>query len=63
MRPLRYPFAGANGVCTYNYNGLRKKQKVVPFGTRWAEVCRVYGEFARHTDIFLSYVADIVQND
>ena len=46
--------AGANGVCTYNYNGLRKKQKVVPFGTRWAEVCRVYGEFARHTDIFLS---------
>ena len=46
--------AGANGVCTYNYNGLRKKQKVVPFGTRWAEVCRVYGEFARHADIFLS---------
>ena len=46
--------AGANGVCTYNYNGLRKKQKVVPFETRWAEVCRVYGEFARHTDIFLS---------
>jgi hypothetical protein len=46
--------AGANGVCTYNYNGLRKKQKVVPFETRWAEVCRVYGEFARHTDVFLS---------
>ena len=46
--------AGANGVCTYNYNGLRKKHKVVPFETRWAEVCRVYGEFARHTDIFLS---------
>ena len=46
--------AGANGVCTYNYNGLRKKHKVVPFETRWAEVCRVYGEFARYTDIFLS---------
>ena len=46
--------AGANGVCTYNYNGLRKKQKVVPFETRWAEVCRVYGEFARYTDVFLS---------
>lgn len=46
--------AGANGVCTYNYNGLRRKHKVVPFDVRWAEVCRVYGEFARYTDVFLS---------
>ena len=46
--------AGANGVCAYNYNGLRIMNKRDPFEKRWAEVCRVYGEFARYTDVFLS---------
>ena len=46
--------AGANGVCAYNYNGLRIMNKRDPFERRWAEVCRVYGEFARYTDVFLS---------
>ena len=46
--------AGANGVCAYNYNGLRIMNKRDPFENRWAEVCRVYGEFARYTDVFLS---------
>ena len=46
--------AGANGVCAYNYNGLRKMHKRDPFEKRWAEVCRVYGEFAKYAPVFLS---------
>ena len=46
--------AGANGVCAYNYNGLRKMHKRDPFERRWAEVCRVYGEFAKYAPVFLS---------
>jgi hypothetical protein len=46
--------AGANGVCAYNYNGLRIMNKRDPFDKRWAEVCRAYGEFAKYVPVFLS---------